>query len=187
MNVLDIIIGIVLIVFAIKGLVKGVINEVVSLIAIVAGLYGAFYCSDITANYLKGIIDIKPEYLSTIALLITFALLVVIIVLIGKLLAKILESLSLGWIDKLGGFLFGILKGSLIVSLLILLLNVLNISSFIPQDKRESSMLYGPVEKVAPYIYQNYDIVREAIDNSKGLFEKGKETIGQEQHTATPC
>lgn len=187
MNVLDIIIGIILIVFAVKGLVKGVINEVVSLIAIVIGLYGAFYCSDITANYLKDIIDIKPEYLSTVALLITFALLVVAVVLIGKLLSKILESLSLGWIDKLGGFLFGLLKGSLLVSLLILLLNVLNIGSIIPQDQRDGSMLYGHVEKVAPYIYQNYDIVREAIDNSKNLFEKGKETVGQDRHATIPC
>ena len=175
MNILDIIIGIILIVFAIKGFLKGCIGEVASLIAIVVGLYGAFYFSDMTAYYLKDIIEIKPEYLATIALLITFAVLVLLVVLLGKLLARLLKSLSLGWIDKLGGFIFGALKGSLILSLFILLLNAINISSFIPRDMCENSVFYKPVENMAPYLYQNYDFVKEAVENSKNLFEKGKE------------
>jgi len=175
MNYLDIIIGIILIIFGIRGLTKGIINEVASLAALVVGLYGMFYFSDITANYLKDLIDIKPEYIATISFLLTFIIFVVIIKLAGKLLSSLLSSLSLGWLDKMGGLVFGVLKGSLITSLLIMLMNVMNISGTIPQEVRDNSLLYRPVEQTAPYLYKNFKFVRDAVDKSKELLDNNKD------------
>ena len=186
MNYLDIIIGTILIIFGIMGLIKGVINEVASLVALIIGLYGMFYFSDITASWLKNIIDIKPEYIATISFLLTFMILVLVIVLLGKLLSKIVKSLSLGWLDKMGGLVFGILKGALITSLIILLLNVLNISGNIPQKDRDESFLYKPVENTAPYLYNNSKFVRSAVEKSKELFEKDKKDADSQNEDKKP-
>ena len=109
MNYLDIIIAIILLVFGFKGLRKGLIIEVVTLLAFGVGIYGAMHFSDFTAEHLQDFMEINPKYLNTIAFVLTFIILVVLVNLIGRLVSRIIKSLNLGFFDKLGGFLFGIL------------------------------------------------------------------------------
>ena len=62
MNYLDIIIAIVLIIFAINGHKNGLIREVFALIAFVGGIYGAILFSDVVGNWLSKIIDVSPDW-----------------------------------------------------------------------------------------------------------------------------
>ena len=123
MNYLDIIIAIILLVFAIHGLRKGLIIEVVSLLAFGVGIYGAMHFSDFTADRLKDVMEINPKYLNTIAFVLTFIILVVVVNLIGLLVCKLIKSLNLSFFDRLGGFLFGAVKGVLLCSTMVLVLN----------------------------------------------------------------
>lgn len=164
-NYLDIIIGIILIIFGIAGLRKGFIIEIASLLALFLGIYGAMTLSDFTAEQLVKFINIKQEYLNTIAFIVTFIILVILINLLGKLLSKVAESISLGGFDKIGGFLFGALKGVLLVSLLIMVLNAFHLSGIIKQESKEQSLLYPYVEKTVPYVYKGFDLVQEAFQN----------------------
>ena len=160
MNYLDIIIALVLILFGIKGLRKGLIIEVASLLAFGVGIYGAMHFSDFTASHLQDFMDIKPQYLNTIAFVLTFIILVVVVNLIGRLIAKLIESLDLGFFDKLGGFLFGVLKGVLLCSTFVLVLNNLQWTGIIKEEVREGSFLYQHVEKTVPYLYKGFDLVK---------------------------
>lgn len=160
MNYLDIIIALVLILFGIKGLRKGLIIEVASLLAFGVGIYGAMHFSDFTASHLQDFMDIKPQYLNTIAFVLTFIILVVVVNLIGRLIAKLIESLDLGFFDKLGGFLFGVLKGVLLCSTFVLVLNNLQWTGIIKEEVREGSFLYKHVEKTVPYLYKGFDLVK---------------------------
>lgn len=164
MNYLDIIIAVLLAVFGIAGLRKGLITEAATLIGLGVGLYGAFHFSDFTADKLTQFMEINPKYLNIIAFALTFIVLAILVNLLGKLVTKLVQSINLGFIDKIGGFLFGLAKGLLICSLIVMLLNTFNMKNLIKEEYREGSFLYPYVEKTVPYVYQGFDLVKEAIN-----------------------
>ncbi len=174
MNYLDVIIGLILLLFAYKGLKKGLIVEAFSLAAFIIGIYGAMYLSDITAKGLSKIIDAPQEIMTIIAFIITFIILAILVTLIGKLISKIVEALFLGFIDKIGGFVFGMVKGALLVSILILVLNFFGLTDIVDNKTKKNSFLYRSTESIAYYLYDNYDVVNKTIEKN---IKKGIDTI----------
>lgn len=165
MNYVDIIIAVVLVAFGVGGLRKGIITEAATLLGLGFGLYGAFHFSDFTADKLLQWVEINPKYLNLISFIVTFLVVAILVNLLGRIVTKIVKSLNLGFIDKLGGFLFGIAKGVLICSLLVMLLNVFKMNGIIKEKTKEESLFYPWVEKAVPYVYQGFDLVKEAMRN----------------------
>jgi membrane protein required for colicin V production len=163
LNYLDIIIAIILFLFGLKGLRKGLIIEVVTLLAFGVGIYGAMHFSDFTAERLVEVIEVDAKYLNTIAFVLTFILLVIVVNLIGRAISKLVETMNLGFLDKLGGFLFGVAKGVLLCSLFVLVLNNLQLTGLLKEDMKKESKLYPYVEQTVPYLYKGFDLVKETI------------------------
>ena len=157
MNYLDIIIAIILILFAIGGLRNGIIKETFSLVAFIGGLYGAFKLSDYVGKWLGEIINVSPEWMSVISFIIVFIALALIINWLGNLLSDLISSINLGFIDRIGGLVFGVAKGFLLIGVLILILDFFGIKDIIKEETRENSKLYKSSEKVAAWIYDNKD------------------------------
>ena len=176
MNYLDIIIAIILFVFGWKGLRKGLIIEVVTLVAFGAGIYGAMHFSDFTAAHMQDFLEIDPNYLNTIAFVLTFIVLVVIVNLIGRLISKAIKSLNLGFFDKLGGFLFGIIKGVLLCSVLLMVLNNFQLLGVVKPEVKEESKLYPYIEQTVPYVYRGFDLVKDYAKEVLPDQEIGEET-----------
>ena len=180
MNYLDITIAIVLFVFGWKGARKGLIIEVVSLLAFGVGIYGAMHFSDFTAEHLQEVTEINPKYLNTVAFILTFVLLVIIVNLIGRLVSKMVQAMNLGLFNRLGGFLFGMAKGVLLCSTMVLVLNNFHLMGFIKEELKEESYLYPYIEETVPYIYKGFDLVKDAIKEQlpeEGVEEKEEETL----------
>ena len=165
MNYVDIIIVVVLVAFGIGGLRKGIITEAATLLGLGLGLYGAFHFSDYTADRLLQWVEINPKYLNLISFIVTFIVVAILVNLLGRIVTKIVKSLNLGFIDKLGGFVFGIAKGILICSLLVMLVNVFRMNGIIKEKTKQESLLYPWIERAVPYVYQGFDLVKEAIQN----------------------
>lgn len=163
MNYLDIIIAIILFLFGFKGLRKGLIIEVVTLLAFGIGIYGAMHFSDFTAERLVEYIEVKPEYLNTIAFILTFILLVIAVNLIGRLVSKLVKTMNLGFFDRLGGFVFGVAKGVLLCSLFVVVLNNLQVLGVVKEEAKQKSKLYPYVEQTVPYLYQGFDLVKDFV------------------------
>lgn len=174
MNYLDIAIALVLIVFGVKGRKKGLIIEIVSLLAFGVGIYGAMHFSDFTAKTLVEYIEIAPQYLNTAAFVLTFILLVILVNMIGRVVSKVVTSLNLGWANKLGGFVFGAAKGMLLCSLSLMVLNNFQLMGFVKEEMKAQSKLYPYIEKTVPYIYQGFDIVKDAVQTMRE--DAGKNT-----------
>lgn len=163
MNYVDIIIVVVLVAFGIGGLRKGIITEAATLLGLGLGLYGAFHFSDYTGNKLLEWVEINPKYLNLISFIVTFIVVAILVNLLGRIVTKIVKSLNLGFIDKIGGFVFGIAKGILICSLLVMMFNVFKLNGIIKDKTKEESLLYPWIEKAVPYVYQGFDLAKEAI------------------------
>ncbi len=184
MNYLDIIILIILALFGFKGLRRGLIIEVVTLLALVVGIFGAMRFSDFTANRLQEVMNIDPKFLNTIAFVLTFIILVVVVNLIGRVASKLAKSLELGLIDGLGGFVFGVAKGLLICSLIVVVFNNLQFFGVVKEKTKEESKLYPYVQQTVPYLYQGYGMVKDYVKEKlpeKDDKESAPETESEEE------
>ncbi len=154
MNIFDIIIASLLIFGFVRGVMKGLFVEVASLVALVAGVYGAIHFSYFIADFLKESVSWKEEYISLAAFAGTFIVIIIIIALVGKMLTKLADFASLGIINKLLGGVFGALKIGLILSVVFIFFSRMNDTiPFIEKETLEESILYEPVKKIAPTIF----------------------------------
>ena len=165
MNYLDIIIAIILLLFGVKGFRKGLIIEVVTLLAFAVGIYGAMHFSDFTAEHLKEFMEINPKYLNTTAFVLTFILLVILVNIIGRMVTKLIQAMNLGFFNKLGGALFGIAKGVLLCSIMVMVLNNFQLIGIVKPEVREQSKLYPYVEETVPYVYRGFDLVKGYVND----------------------
>jgi len=157
MNTFDIIIAALLIFGFIRGLLKGLFVEVASLVALIAGVYGAIHFSYFVGNLLAEYVSWEERYMTIISFAITFAIIVLAIGLLGKLFTKIADFASLGLINKLFGGIFGGLKIGLILSIVLLIFTKLNNTiPFISAEQKEASILYEPIKNLAPMLFPNF-------------------------------
>ena len=157
MNTFDIIIAALLIFGFVRGLLKGLFVEVASLVALIAGIYGAIHFSYFVGNLLVNYVSWEEQYITIVSFAITFAIIVLVIALIGKFLTKIADFASLGFLNKLLGGVFGALKIGLILSIVLLVFTKLNDTiPFISNDQKEESVLYQPTKNLAPTLFPNF-------------------------------
>ncbi|SEB99181.1 membrane protein required for colicin V production [Tenacibaculum sp. MAR_2009_124] len=154
MNTFDIIIAALLLFGFVRGLMKGLFVEIASLVALVAGVYGAIHFSYFIADWLKESVSWDEKYVSLAAFAGTFVVIIVIIALLGKILTKVADFASLGILNKILGGVFGALKIGLILSVIFIFFGKMNsVIPFVKQENLEESILYAPVKKIAPTIF----------------------------------
>jgi membrane protein required for colicin V production len=166
MNTFDIIIAALLLFGFIRGLFKGLFVEIASLISLIAGVYGAIHFSYFVANFLVNRVSWEEKYITIVSFAITFAIIVLVIALLGKLFTKIADFASLGLLNKLLGGVFGALKIAVILSVVLLVFTKLNNTiPFISEEQQEDSILYEPVKNLAPTLFPNFlKVVEDEAD-----------------------
>jgi membrane protein required for colicin V production len=171
MAIIDIILGALLLFGLIRGVMKGLFVEVASLVALVAGIYGAIHFSNFAAEFLDSRLDWEEKYINIVAFAVTFVIIVLVIALAGKALTKLADFAALGILNKLLGGVFGALKFGLILSILLIVFdNMNNAIPFADKEDLEDSILYKPVKSLAPLIFPS-------------ILNKGKEDSDEHPET----
>ncbi len=154
MNWIDAAIVVILILSMVMGFIHGLVKEVASLAALILGIWGAIKFSGFTAEKLYDYFDMTGQYVGVIAFVITFGIIVVIIHFIGIIADKIVDAVSLGFVNRLLGIAFGLLKSVLIMSVFFSVMNAVNERKpFLPEDKIQSSLFYNPISDIAPAMF----------------------------------
>jgi membrane protein required for colicin V production len=84
----------------------------------------------------------------------TFIIIVIALVLLGKALTTIAETIMLGFFNKILGAVFGVLKYALILSVVLIIFSEFNKTfKFMDKSKTRNSVLYEPIKNLAPYIF----------------------------------
>ena len=135
---------------------KGLFVEVASLVALVAGVYGAIHFSNFAAEFLQTRTEWNEKTINITAFAITFIGIVLAIAFAGKALTKLANFAALGILNKLLGGAFGALKIALILSVVLNIFDKMNNTvSFIDEDYIENSVIYTPVKALIPTIFPN--------------------------------
>lgn len=166
MNTLDIIIAALLLFGFVRGLMKGLFVEIASLVALVAGVYGAIHFSYFLGDWLKDSVNWDEKYVTLAAFAGTFVIIIVVIALLGKILTKIADFASLGILNKILGGVFGALKIGLILSVVFIFFGKMNDTiPFVKKESLDESILFSPVKKLAPMIFPS--IIRDGDDDKR--------------------
>ena len=154
MSVLDIILLILLLLGLINGFRKGFFVEVASLVALVAGIYGAIHFSNYAAEFLMEKVDWNEKTVNITAFAITFIVIVLVIALAGKALTKLADFAALGMLNKFLGAIFGIVKMAVILSVILIIFDSFNQNlPFTDKEDLENSTLYEPVKSLIPNFF----------------------------------
>ena len=154
MGFLDIILAMLLIYGLYKGLKNGFFVEIASLVALIAGLFGAIHFSYLVGDYLSEKLNWDSEYINLIAFIITFIIIVLSIHLIGKFLSKVTDFTVLGILNKIAGGVFGALKTAVIVGALLIYFDKVNASAQIVRTETiATSVLYTPLKDVGAFFF----------------------------------
>ncbi len=153
MNTVDIILALILLYGFIRGFMRGFLGEVASLVAIIAGIFGAIHFSYFAGEFLRRHLDWDPEYVYLLAFAITFLVIVIAISLVGKVLTKIAGLAALGMLNRIFGAFFGFLKVAFVLSVILMFFNASRQDfELIPEKTLENSVLLPPVEALAPVL-----------------------------------
>ncbi|MBG0860294.1 MAG: CvpA family protein [Bacteroidales bacterium] len=154
MNWIDLIIVVILIIAIIRGFTDGFVREVASLAALILGIWGAIKFSSLTAEKLYEWFDMTGQYVGIIAFLVTFGIIVLIIHFIGIIADRIIDTIALGFLNRILGMVFGLFKSMLILSIFFVILNAIDARKpFLPKETIEESKFYNPIADIAPALF----------------------------------
>lgn len=153
MELLDIILGGLLLYGIGKGVWKGLFAELAALVSLLIGIYIAVKFSGFVAHLLEGHVA-NPKYVSIVAFAITFVAVVVGIILLAKVFTKLASLTGLGLVNRLLGGLFGGIKMVLILSVSLNFFVKLNSNNtFAEQKTLDNSVFFYPMLKVSNTIF----------------------------------
>ena len=120
MNILDIILLLCFIPAVISGLRKGFIAQVVAIISLVLGIWLSVRFASAAGAWLGQWIEASQQLLNVISFAVIFIVVVFALAALGKLTEKTIKIIMLGWLNKLLGVVFSMLKCMLILGFLFL-------------------------------------------------------------------
>lgn len=142
----------------IVGLRKGLVDQVIGIASTIIGVWLAFKLSQPLAELLgKYLPAVAEGYRSIVCFAVVVVLTVIGMNLLGKALSKLMDMMSLNWLNRLGGLLFSLAKTALILSLLIFIFEGLHTSmEIVDNETLQGSVVYGALRdvslKVFPYL-----------------------------------
>jgi membrane protein required for colicin V production len=168
-NWLDVIIIAIVAVGAIYGLFRGILRMATTLVSLIAGIYLALlYYAQVGALIQQRVVAVSPTVAAALGYAVVFVLVFVIIEVAGHLLMRLVETVNLGWLDRLGGMAFGAAISAAICGLLLMLLTaampadaaLLQTSQLAPEvlDYTEAMLYYIP-----PQVKQAYREKRDSL------------------------
>ena len=158
MGVVDVVLIVFILVFAFKGTINGFITEAISILGIILAVLCSYMLYEPLFKVMQAV-GFGKDGASIGAYILGFLIVYVIVVILGNLIHRTLQIIHLGWVNKVLGFSFGILKGAFIASVILwIIVSVLpNKVKFVQDIKGAQSA--QAVMKVLPYCYDRLNAV----------------------------
>lgn len=159
--------------FLYRGAKKGLIREIFALIALLGALMCAVVFVDVGVAMLKDLTEVPASAALFISFTLIFIVVFLVVRIIGAILSQIIRLALLGWLDRMGGLVFGFLKGLVIASLILLGLTLISWPKDIDTYIKRSAL--GPsVQLAAPRFFNHLKFV---IPPAKSMYREFQESI----------
>ena len=132
-----------------KGMRKGFIVAIFSFIASIVGLAAALKLSAIAASYIGSSVNISARWLPVVAFMAVFLIVVLLIRLGAKALEGVVRVAMLGWLNRLGGFVFYALLYIFVFSIILFYANELGM---VKKETITTSLSYSYIQPLGPKV-----------------------------------
>ena len=154
MSTPDIIILICFLPAIISGIMKGFIEQAVALVSLILGAWLAFKFSTVVSGWLQPYFEVSETVLNVISFVVIMVAVVLVLFVLGKILTGVSKLVMLGWLDRLLGLVFALLKAGLIIGILIILFDTLNVKfGFVAEKVLNESVLYSPIRDISYMVF----------------------------------
>jgi len=156
MNSLDIGILAVASIFFVRGIFRGFVFELITVLGLILGYIISITYLSLVSGF---ILSYFPSFPDTIVNLISFFILFLctnlLLRLVANVLTKTLKIAMLGWLNRLLGGLFGLLKAVVIMGILVFVINLIPFSSVLLENEEvKNSYLYPLLHAFGPRFYE---------------------------------
>lgn len=157
MSILDIILLICFIPALVQGVRKGFVAQAISIASIIIGIWASSRFAEVVSEWLGKYITVSDQVMKVVAFALIFIAVFLVLAAVGKLLEGMFKMVTLGWLNRLAGLVFALLKTSLILGILIMVFTSLNDTfDLVSEATLNESVLYPPFKeaafKIFPYI-----------------------------------
>ncbi|MDP2160263.1 MAG: CvpA family protein [Flavobacterium sp.] len=171
---MDFAIGILLIIGLYQGIKNGLFVEIASIISFILGVFIAIKFSYVVKSFLEDFVSWNPQTVQITSFVITLILVVVGVHLLAKIFTKIASFAFLGWINKLAGGIFSVLKTALLIGIVLHLVQKINLDNqLISEEKQDNSIFYRPILDTTAFIMP---MVTNWIEDVKAIYEETTST-----------
>ena len=159
MNYLDIFLLLIIGWGGYMGFSKGLVKELASILGIILGVVLAKNYFPVVDKKLYVLFESEADFISLISALIIFLSTIMIFKIFANILTKFLKSIALGLLNRIVGALFGILKSTLVLCIIIFIFSKINnVLNVIEDSKIQSSLVYKEIERINKIILnKNYE------------------------------
>lgn len=178
-NILDIAVIIVLLVSALFAYARGFAHEVLSVAGWIGAIFATFYGFPYAKPYLREWIAIELAADLTAGVII-FIVSLIILSYITRSISKMVQGSVLNALDRALGFLFGLVRGAVIVCLI-----YIGVEVVIPEDDRpewlttaKSMDLIGPGSEKLRTLLPDHAAVNPAVDEARETKQKAQDLLG---------
>jgi membrane protein required for colicin V production len=172
-NIFDLVILIILAFFVFNGFRRGFLREIAGLVGVVIAFILAVRFMNDFAGIISYYLGLSPRVAVIVTAVAIFVLVLISFVVIAKIIQKLMEMATLGWINRLFGSLFGLLKGVIIVSILALIISLVPGGQEFDREQRESA-LFDPMRKAGPIIFNG---VMKIVPAANDFFGEIKQSL----------
>jgi membrane protein required for colicin V production len=151
-NWIDVSIIIIILLNMIIGIRRGIIRGIINLIGIITAIFLAIFWFKEVGEYISIHSQLSREIANILGFALIFLGIYLIVRIIEIFLKKILSLLFFSWIDGLGGALFGLAKGSLIVGILLVIITFIPLPVFL-KEQLENSFLANRFAVMTAIVY----------------------------------
>ena len=154
MSILDIILLICFIPAVIRGISKGFVEQFIALLSIIIGAWVAYHFGGTLSEWAAGYLQVNEKVLNVICFTLIIIVAVVLLFLVGRLITGVIKIVMLGWLNRLLGLVFALLKVALVLGLLVTLFASLNdIFGLVKQETLDSSFMYSGLKNFADTVF----------------------------------
>lgn len=159
MTWIDILILLPLLIGLVRGLMRGLVVELTAIVALFLGFVGARLWGARFSLWLIQQFEWPEAVCSVVAYALIFLAIALFLNIAARLISRLFKAISLGWLNRLLGALFGMGKWAIVVLLLVLCVHRLDDQfHFIRPDLQQRSWVYSSTTPIAEKAWQQVRI-----------------------------
>jgi membrane protein required for colicin V production len=165
MNSLDLFFLVIIIIFFLRGLFRGLAFELISLIGLILGyLIAITYLNILSALILKYIPALPTAAANIISFAIIFIITNIILRFVANVLTRTLKYAMLGWLNRLLGGLFGIMKSLIVLSIIVFLISLVPaLDGILKMFGLGDSFIFPLLKILGPELYEQIQNLAKQI------------------------